>query len=167
MSGRMAAARFLTGALAILLWSCGGSGAVTLPINERAALTGSLPWNPLQWNVITSCIDKQQATMSTLYGNDVAVRYARNNSQQEYPAGSVISLVMWTEVEDPHWFGAKMPGQVKSVEFVSVSAGPDNQTANSYEDYEGSPLRKIASPVGPSPATRAAYLLSRRASVMP
>jgi len=163
----MVTARFLTGALVILLWSCGGSGAVTSPINERAALTGSLPWNPLGWDVITSSIDKQSATMSTLYGNDVAVRYARNNSHQEYPAGSVISLVTWTEVEDAHWFGAKIPGQVKSVEFVSVSAGAGNQTAYSYEDYEGSPLGKIASPVGPPPAARATYLLSWRASVMP
>jgi hypothetical protein len=91
----------------------------------------------------------------------------RSNSPQEYPAGSVISLVTWMQVEDPHWFGAKMPGQVKTVEFVSVSAGPGNQTVNSYEDYEGSPLRKVASPVGPLPASRAAYLLSWRASVMP
>jgi hypothetical protein len=167
MSGRIPTARFITGVLAILLSSCGGSGAVTSPINERAALTGSLPWNALGWDVITSSIDEQSATMSTLYGNDVAVRYARNNSQQEYPAGAVISLVTWTEVEDPHWFGAKIPGQVKSVEFVSVSAGAGNRTAYSYEDYEGSPLQKMASRVGPSPADRATYLLSWRASVMP
>ena len=64
--------------------------------------------------------------MSTLYGNDVAVRYARMNPQQDYPAGSVLSLVTWVQREDGHWFGAKIPGPVKSVEFVTVTAGPNN-----------------------------------------
>lgn len=167
MNGRIVTARSLTAVLAILSWSCGGSVKDTSPINERAALTGSLPRNPLQWNVITSSIDKQSATMSTLFGNDAAVRYARSDSQQAYPAGSVISLVTWAEAEDPHWFGAKIPGQVKSVEFVSVSPGQGAQTTYSYEDYEGSPLRKIDSPVGPSQTSRVKSLLSWRASVMP
>lgn len=167
MSARIGIACYFATALAVGSWSCGGSSAVTSSINERAALTGSLPYNPLQWNVITSSIDKPGSTMSTLYGNDVAARYARSQSQQNYPPGSVLSLVTWTQQEDIHWFGAKIPGQVKSVEFVSVTAGPGSQIAYSYEDYEGSPLQKASSPVDRSPGSRAAYLLSRRAAVMP
>ncbi len=147
--------------------SCGGSGAVTSSINERAALAGSLPWNPLHWSVITSSIDKPASTMSTLYGNDVAVRYARSSSQEEYPPGAMLSLVTWAQQEDGHWFGAKIPGQARSVEFLSVTAGPGNQAAYSYEDYEGSPLRKASSSSGRSPGSRAAYMLSPRAAVMP
>jgi hypothetical protein len=153
--------------LAVGSWSCGGPGAMTSSINERAALTGSLPRHPLQWNVITSTIDKQAATMSTLYGNDAAVRYARRNSQQNYPAGCELSFVTWTQQEDIHWFGAKIPGQVKSVEFVSVTADPNHQPSYSYENSEGSPLQRTTALDGRSPGSRAAYLLSLRAAVMP
>jgi mono/diheme cytochrome c family protein len=147
------------------------------PAGQGSALTGDLPANPLAWRVITSTVDKRSSTMSTLYGNDAAVQYARAKSQQDglqqsggqegYPAGAVISLVTWTQQEDAHWFGAKMLGQAKSVEFVSASAGPDNHAAYSYEDYEGSPLRKMASQAADSLTGRVRYLLSLRASVMP
>lgn len=167
MSARLGTAIFFTAVLALGSWSCGGSGGVTASFNEQALLTGSLPSNPLQWNVITSSIDKQASTMSTLYGNGIAVRYARSNSQQDYPPGSVLSLVTWNQQEDIHWLGAKIPAHPKSVEFVSVTAGPANQPLYSYEDYEGSPLRKVSSTVGRSSGTRAEYLLSQRAAVMP
>ena len=113
-------------------------------INKRAPLNVALPADPLQWNVITSFVDRPGSTMSTLYGNDTAVRYARSNSQHDYPAGSMLSLVTWTQEDDPHWFGAKIPGQVKSVEFVSVPPG-------------------LSDPTG----RHDAYLLSLRAAVMP
>ncbi|HUJ73110.1 MAG TPA: cytochrome P460 family protein [Verrucomicrobiae bacterium] len=167
MNARVGTACCFTTALALLFCGCSGSGAATARINERAAVTGDLPWNPLQWNVITSSIDKRASTMNTLYGNDVAVRYARSNSQQDYPPGSVLSLVTWTQQEDTRWFGARIPGQVKSVEFVSVTAGPNNQPVYSYEDYEGSPLRRTSVAEGGTPGNRAAYLVLERAAVMP
>jgi hypothetical protein len=167
MSARIGAACFFAGVLTFVSWSCGGSSTVTPSINKRAALTGSLPYNPQQWKVITSSVDKRAKTMSTLYGNDAAVRYARGNSQKDYPPGSVLSLVTWTQQEDSHWFGANIPGKVKSVEFVSVTAGPGSQTEYSYEDYEGSPLRKVSSPVDRPAESRTAYLLSQRAAVIP
>jgi len=61
--------------------------------------------------------------MSTLYGDDVVVGYAKTHSQ--YPAGSVLSLVTWTLREDSRRFRAKIPSEVKSVEFVTVGA-PEN-----------------------------------------
>jgi hypothetical protein len=36
---------------------------VATTVNQTAAAPGDLPWNPLQWNVITSAIDKQNSTM--------------------------------------------------------------------------------------------------------
>jgi len=167
MTGRIGTVCLIVTALALGSSSCGGPGAVTPSINERATLTGSLPWNPLQWSVITSSIDKQAGTMSVLYGNDIAVRYARSDAQGNYPPASVLSVVTWTQQEDPHWFGAKIPGQPKSVEFLSVTAGAENRAAYSYEDYEGSPLRKASSSSDRSPGSRAAYMLSERAAVMP
>jgi len=70
---------------------------VVTTLNQGAKLTGDLPWNPLQWRVITSVVNKQDSTMYTVFGNDLAVQYARTNSQRDYPAGSVLSLVTWKQ----------------------------------------------------------------------
>jgi Cytochrome P460 len=140
---------------------------VVATLNKGAALPGDLPSNPLQDRVITSWIDRQDSTMSTLYGNDVAVQYARTSQQHEYPSGSVLSVVTWKQQEDPRWFGARIPARVKSVEYVIVKADPTHGRAFSYQAYEGAPLKKTLDQQGPTPNARATYLLSQRAAVMP
>ncbi len=99
--------------------------------------------------------------MSTLFGNDVAVQYARTNGAMKYPAGAVLSVVTWGQQEDPRWFGGNIPKAPRSVEFVTVGS------TYSYQRYEGSPLKKVASEDGAAPNDRAAYLLAQRAAVMP
>ena len=131
--------------------------------NQIATLSGKLPANPLAWRVITSGLDSQRSTMYTLFGNDMAVTYARSHSQHDYPEGSVLSLVTWNQQEDPRWFGARIPAAPKSVEFVSVKAG----AVYSYESFEGTPLRQVLNQSDSKPNDRAAYLLSQRAAVMP
>jgi hypothetical protein len=136
---------------------------VVTRLNTDAALVGELPSNPLQGKVITSWVNKQDATMSTMFGNDVAVKYARTNAEMQYPAGSVLSVVTWSEQEDARWFGGDIPKSTKAVEFVTVT-GPGTY---SYQRYEGLPLTKVASVEGADPKDRAAYLLAQRAAVMP
>lgn len=148
-------------AMAVFSVACGSAPAST--INDVAEIKGDLPANPLKWPVVTSSVDHQAGTMSTLYGNDAAIRYARSNSQHDYPPGSILALVTWAQRDDPHWFGAKIPGPVKSVEFVRISDGP----AYSYEIFEGAPLKRTSSSEGRPDGSRAAYLLSLRAAVMP
>lgn len=140
---------------------------VVATLNQGAVLPTNLPSNPMQDRVITSWIDRQNATMSTLYGNDIAVQYSRTSQQQDYPSGSALSLVTWTQQEDPRWFGAKIPAKVKSVEYVMVKTGSDQRTSYTYESYAGTPLKKTIGQQGPTPTPRAAYLLSQHAAVMP
>jgi hypothetical protein len=153
--------------LSLWAFGCGGGSNVSAEINEGASLAGELPANPLQWNLITSETNKPDLTTSTLFGNDVAVRYARTNSQHSYPSGSVLSLVTWTQREDPRWFGARIPARVKSVEFVFVEVAPDRQPAYYYQRFEGAPLKKTSAEEGLIPNKRAAYLLSQKAAVLP
>jgi hypothetical protein len=127
----------------------------------------ALPANPLRWNVITSEVNQKDSTMSTFYGNELAVTYARANSQHDYPPGAVLSLVTWTQREDPRWFGAKIPDQVKSVEFVTVGKSTDGKPSYSYQAYGGTPLKMLTTQDGLVPNERAAYVLSQRAAVMP
>jgi hypothetical protein len=133
--------------------------------NSSASSPTSLPANPLLWRVLTSTIDKANSTMSTLYGNDIAVEYARKNSLHNYPAGSILSLVTWTQREDDRWFGARIPDKVKSVEFVEVKFTSGGHPSYSYSDYEGMPLTKVTDDLTPN--ERAEYLLSQRSAVMP
>lgn len=154
--------------LSLSMFGCSGAETkISATINQGASLFGPLPANPLQWKIITSTIDKADSTMSTLYGNDPAVRYARANSQHSYPTGSVLSLVTWTQREDDRWFGAKTPDRVKSVEFVFVDAAADGRQSYSYREYEGAPLTMVFEQKGFTPNDRAVYLLSQRAAVMP
>jgi hypothetical protein len=145
----------------------GNASRTTARFNDGAALVGDLPANPLAWRVITSAVGRNDGTMSTLYGNDVAVNYARTHAQHNYPAGSVVSLVTWTQTEDSRWYGAKIPNQVKSVEFVTVNARGTEDSQYSYEAYIGNPLRKATDQPYGTPPERIAYLFSNRAAVMP
>jgi hypothetical protein len=161
--------RYLLGmVLALSVFGCAGDEPrITATFNQSAALVGNLPANPLQWKVVSSGINQEDSTMSTLYGNDIAVQYSRTNSQHNYPNGSVLSLVTWMQGEDSRWFGAKIPDQVKSVEFIFVGAAGDGRPSYSYQKYEGTPLKKLSMQEDRAPNDRAAYLLSQRAAVMP
>ncbi len=159
---------FAAGVLAATLSSCSNpTSKIAATLNENASLSGDLPVNPLKWKIITSMVDKKKSTMSTLYGNDAAVQYARTNAQKNYPEGSTLALVTWTESDDPRWFGAKIPEHVKSVEFVFVKLNPEGQVSYTYQKYEGSPLKMIALEQSFTAQEEADILLSQRAAVLP
>jgi hypothetical protein len=101
---------------------------------------------------ITMYVDPKTRTMATLYGNDAAMRAAL--ARQPAPPGAVLALVTWAQRDDPHWFGARIPGAPQSVEFVQVAAA--GQTSN-YRRIAGTGL------VEDSGAARAAL---RRTSFM-
>ncbi|HTI08458.1 MAG TPA: cytochrome P460 family protein [Puia sp.] len=136
--------------------------------NEDASLSDTLSFHPLEWKVIASYVNREHNTMSTLYGNDTAVQYARLGLA--YPAGAAIALVTWSQREDPHWHGARIPGPIQSIERVLFAATGSSGTAGEktpflYERYEGRPLRKIHSVENVD--SRIAYLVSQKASVIP
>ena len=156
-------------ALAVLmpftLFGCNVTKSAPASTNQQAALRGALPHNPLAWKIITSSVNHHNSTMSTLYGNDTAVAYARSAAGSGYPAGSVLALVTWSERDDPHWFGAKIPSNPQSVEFVSIPAQSGQQP--SYEIYRGSPLERVATITPDQTAARIEYVTTQRAAVMP
>lgn len=141
---------------------------ISATFNQSASLVGQPPSNPLQWKVITSEINTVDSTMSTLYGNEFAVSYARGNSLHNYPPGAVLSMVTWTQRPDERYFGAKIPDHVKSVEYIFVKGGPDGQPVYFYQKLEGIPLRGLAPALQVDvPSGRIAYILSQRAAVVP
>ena len=168
--------RSLAAGLVLCVASLGGvvgcssapTGVLSAHLNRTAAISDKVPANPFEdWRVITSFADESTSTMSTLYGNDVAILYARAHAQHDYPAGAVISLATWTQREDPRWFGAQIPDQLQSVEFVTVRPERSGTNSYAYEKYEGKPLAKVVEQDSPKPSDRAAFLLSLRAAVLP
>jgi hypothetical protein len=163
-------ARVLVGA-AMLAMLCGCSGRKIADAdlyNVQAGLDtpaakdqppgnpgAGLPYPVMEWKAITSVVDRGSeagsGTTSTLFGNDAAVAAAR--AGMAYPEGAVLGLVTWKEREDPHWFGARIPGEPMSVEFVEVGAGKDRE-------FVGSPWREVS-------GTRAGEILGMKAAVAP
>ena len=151
----------------LLLIGCSEPNArVKTRLNRDAEVSGELPYNPLQWEVIASTLNHNDHTLATVLGNEQAISYARKNASHEYPAGSVLSAITWSQEEDPRWFGGNIPGKVQSVEFLEVQSGQDHDTYQ-YTLYGGSPLRKLVSIEEKSLTGRAAYILGQRAAVMP
>ena len=134
--------------------------------NSLATLSGDIDIDPLRWNVITCSADPRESTMSTLFGNDIAVQYSRSHAEGAYPAGAVLSLVTWHQQDDGNWFGAKMPAETKSMEVVTASTSGDGSTSYAYRSYEGSPLKVVVTSQGQADE-RMAYIRSQRAAVMP
>ena len=102
--------------------------------------------------------------MATLYGNDAAVMYARSKRGEHYPPGSVLSLVTWNQKDDPHWYGARMPGKPTSLEFVFIGDVSSSDPLH-YARYDGSLQLVLTDPLVSK--DRIAYLISQHASLMP
>ena len=113
-------------------------------LNSKAALPQNLPYQPLDWGAITMYIDPGSHTMATLYGNSPAIKTVRGGNggpiaSMAYPPGTVIALVTWTQRDDPHWFGGRIPDKPMSVEFVRAD---DSGRLTVYRCYDGPALRE-------------------------
>lgn len=123
-----------------------GSNLLEAVNNRAASLPAGLPFQPLRWAPITMFVDQKTHTMSTLYGNEVAVRSVHPRSASPavatYDQGAVLALVTWIQRDDPHWFGGRIPDNPALVEFVTV--GPQNTL--SYRRFQGPDLAEAQLP---------------------
>lgn len=139
--------------------------------NAAAMLPANLPYQPLNWSPITMYVDSKNHDTSILYGNATAweaVQAGKANSASvpnrlAYPPGAVLALVSWTQREDPHWFGARIPDQVKSVEFVQLFG---TQPPTGYRRFTGKRLGE--EPVnGQDAAQRQRFMLGLSPAQLP
>ena len=128
--------------------------------DHGTAVADSLGGRPLTGRLITNFVNRNEKTTSSLIGNDVATASAR--SGKEYAAGSVITLVNWAQKADEHYFGAWMPGELRSVEVLKF--GADGKP--SYTLYAGPGLEKKIADSG-TVAQRVQYITARKAEVAP
>ncbi len=135
--------------------------------NRAAAFPQSLPYLPLAWNAFTLFVDPTAHTMSALFGDDAAqavrVRGSNPGKAPAYPAGSVLALVTWSQREDPHWFGGRIPDTPQSVEFVETDGAGK---ARAYRCYDG-PSMQEQTPRAEDVARRSNFLLTLAPATLP
>jgi len=120
-----------------------------------------------QSRLINSGADDKEGTLFTLYGNDTVAQIARTHAVNEYSPGSALTLITWIQKEDPHWFGAQVPGVIKSVERVRFKKTNIGTSMPVYEKYEGKPLEKVSENRLSDVKGRLNFILNQRASVLP
>lgn len=131
--------------------------------NAKAALPSSPKYNLDGLKVITSFVNKTKGTASTLYGNDLALKSATDGNKT-VGANEVFTLVTWKQQDDDHWFGAKIPSNVESVEVIKTTTS-GNSVAVNYERLEGKELTLKKDPAGQT--ERIKYILGQKPSVLP
>ena len=149
--------------IVVFLTSCSGSDAKKL-INISASLPASFNFNQMDLKGINSSINPKRATMSTLYGNNPALSVMKSGSPHQ--DGEVLALVTWKQQEDEHWFGARIPGALLSVDLIKTV--PDHHKGDPkivYQRYEGSNLTLTTDTAGRAKNIR--YMLSQKPSILP
>jgi hypothetical protein len=108
--------------------------------------------------------------MAALFGNAAAMSAvqargadARAGAGPFYPPGAVLALVTWSQRDDPHWFGARIPDAPVEVEFVQVALAGK---AAAYRHFAGANLTEDR-PAPELTAQRTAFLLSLAPARLP
>ena len=114
---------------------------------------------------IAPSMNKNQGTVSILYGNSVA-RQATLDSSNVHKPGEIYSFVTWEQVNDPHWYGSYLNGRLKSVETVSVVRAPDGSTSIEYQLLQGK-VGKDPSGHAVGDQDRIGFILSQQPAVFP
>jgi hypothetical protein len=152
--------------LTTLLVSCKSSlnTDVDEPLNSRASLPESFQFSKMHLKVIGSSIDKNEETMSILYGNAKVVERFRTFSDS-ITAGEELTLLTWKQKEDGHWLGGKIPDRLRYLEKVTTARDTDGKLLMKYEKYQGSHLVRDVDTFGNR--SRITFLLSQKPSIMP
>lgn len=129
----MKSAYLLLASIALLLAACTNKTNSTALVNNAATIPASFNFGKIGYKVITSSINKKKGTMSTLYGNELALKSAKAGTVT-IGAGEVFALVTWKQQPDDHWFGANIPGSLQSVEYVKTSLAGNNI---GYQKFDG------------------------------
>jgi len=149
--------------ICLLICACCNNANTSNNINIKASLPDSFEYSPDDLKVITSFINKQLGTMSTLYGNQLALQKAIGFNE-DVLADEVFTLVTWKQQPDAHWFGANIPGDLLSVEVLESTLNNDTVVIN-YLLYEGKNLALNTDPLHRS--ERIKFILDKKPSVMP
>ncbi|MDN5289501.1 MAG: hypothetical protein JWR38_5775 [Mucilaginibacter sp.] len=153
-------------AITLIVSACNNRKPSDELLNKKAAIPASFHFDSAGLKVITSSINKKNRTMSTLYGNDLALKTAVSGSE-DYPAGENLTLVTWKQQDDDSWFGARIPGDLESVEVIKTTNSTEGMgiTVINYQKFEGHEL--VINPDTLHQQERIKHIFAQKPSVMP
>jgi len=141
-------------ALGIFLMSCNKKKSVLAPENL---------YNVDGQSVISSLINNKAGTISIIYGNELALKAARDTVSTHIP-GEKYTMVTWNQKPMPHWYGTNMNGTMLSVETVTVLQGAGGKTSFASQYLTGAGQRTSKRTLDQS---RVSFILNQRAAVYP
>lgn len=154
----------LFAAFVLIISACNNRKPAEELLNKKAAIPASFNFSKAGLKVITSSINKKAQTMSTLYGNALALKTAISGSTN-HPAGENLTLVTWKQQDDDRWFGAKIPGDLLSVEVIKTISSNTGDVSTKYQRFTGKELTNDTDTTHQQ--ERITYILSQKTSVMP
>ena len=152
----------LAGLLA--LSACSQPEVLAGQLNEAASLPTAFNFSKLGLRVLSSSVNRRQATIATLYGNDLARQTALGGTGNAQP-GEVMALLTWQQRADPNWFGARIPGALQSLELLRTGPAGAGHPAVTYQYFTGKNLTLRADTTHQQ--ARIAYLLAQKPAVLP
>jgi hypothetical protein len=147
----------------LLICSCNNNTNLPDNINTRASFPDSGKLSTAGLKLITSFVNKKAGSMSTLYGNELALQKSKDLNDS-LVGGESFTLVTWKQQPDEHWFGADIPGDLQTVEILKASHGGADMVIN-YQRYEGKEF--MLNPDTTYNNERIKFILTQRAAVMP
>lgn len=146
---------------ALLITSCNRTSVIDEQVNVKASIPGDFNFKKQGFKVVSLLIDKKAATISTMYGNDVAIESLKKGNLQQ-SSGMVIFLITWKQRSNPYWYGNNIPGPLTSVEMLTT----DRETKKvKYRLFKGSNL--ILTPNETQAEPRINFILAQKPSILP
>lgn len=130
-------------------------------INKKASLPGTFTISDLHQRVLSSFYNTKDNTNSVLYGDNGAEQVLQKHNTATSPAFS-LTLFTWHQQEDPHWFGARIPGDLVSVERLTKERTGDRL---SYQKLTGKQLTAVDDTAGSGKRIR--FILSQQPLIQP
>lgn len=131
--------------------------------NEWASFPTSFDFDELNVKAIAVLANPTKGTTSILFGNEQASHELKtmeltNNDKK-------LVLVTWKQGDDPHWFGAKIPGDLLTVEVLQTTTSFENINEVAYKLYQGKEL--ILNTENTSQNDRIVFIKSIKPTIIP
>ncbi|WP_142688618.1 hypothetical protein [Chitinophaga polysaccharea] len=141
----------------LLLFLLTVTGACSRPVPDRQHTREIFNAGGLQ--VITSFANRQQQTMSVLFGNTAAETCALGGYKTHVP-GEIFKLVTFKQAGNKYWYGSYINGAVQSIETITAAADAPEHLEYRLERRHGKGRET-------GPAARISYIFSHSPSVFP